>query len=111
MVLEEEPMSRVRVDDEPCVRQKAGQQVRVARQDHWVAVAVGDEHRTLDPSDSLEQRMVGNAPRADRVVLSLAGLPVRRFVLVASPAEDPPRSLLTRRRGCEEDAEITLSVR
>jgi hypothetical protein len=44
----------------------------VARQEHGVAVAAGDEDRCIDRGDALEQRMVGNAPRADRVVLRLA---------------------------------------
>ena len=97
VVLEQEAVRRVRVDREPRVRQEPGQQVRVARQDHRVAVAVGDEHRELDRGDSLEQRVVGDAPGAHGVVLRLAGLPRRRLVPVGRPsAEDAPGGLLAR---------------
>ena len=55
VVLEEEAVGRVGVDRDPRVREEPGQQVRVAREDHGVAVAVGDEHREIDRGDSLQQ--------------------------------------------------------
>ena len=64
VVLEEKAMRRVWVDREPRVGQEPCQQVRVTRQDHRVAVAVGDEHRQVDGGEALEQRVVGDAPRA-----------------------------------------------
>ena len=115
VVLEEEAVGRVRVDREPRVREEPGQEVRVARQDHRVAVAVGDEHREVDRGDALEQRVVGDAPRADGVVLRLAGLPGRRLVSVGRPPEDAPGGLLaclaTRVRRGEEDGEVSLRAR
>jgi hypothetical protein len=47
VVLEEEPVRGVRVDLQLCLGDQASQQVGVARQDHGVAVAVGDEHGHL----------------------------------------------------------------
>ena len=113
VVLEEEAVRRVRVDREPRIQREPGQQVRVAGQDHRVAVAVGDEHRQVDRADPLEQRVIGDAPRADGVVL-LAGLPRRWFVPVVRSPEDAPGGLLprllARAGGCEEDVEVALRV-
>ena len=80
VVLEEKAVSRVRVDRDLGSAEEPDQQVRVAGKDHRVAVAVGDEHGEVDRSDSLEQRMVRDTPRADGVVLCLARLPRRRPV-------------------------------
>ena len=52
-------MRRVRIELQPRVRQEARQQVRVAREDHRIAVAVGDEDRLPDPRHPLEQRVFG----------------------------------------------------
>src|SRR5256886_13644993 len=116
VVLEEKTVGRVRVDLDPRVREEPGQEVRVTGQDHRVAVAVGNEDREVDRGDSLEQRVVGNAPRADGVVLRLAGLPRRRFVSVGCPcAEDASRGLLARSatRGCggAEGGDVSLRSR
>src|ERR1035437_9243593 len=62
VVLEEEPVGGVRVDLQPGLRDQAGEQVGVARQDHRVAVAVGDEHRHLDGAQPLERRGVRDGP-------------------------------------------------
>src|SRR5882724_12220337 len=110
VVLEEKAVGRVRVDLDPRVREEPGQEVRVTGQDHRVAVAVGNEDREVDRGGSLEQRVVGNAPRADGVVLRLAGLPRRRFVSVGCPcAEDAsgrlPARFATRVCGGEEDGD------
>src|SRR5437899_745199 len=95
VVLEEKAVGRVRVDLDPRVREEPGQEVRVTGQDHRVAVAVGNEDREFDRGDALEQRVVGNAPGADGVILRLARLPGRRFVSVGCPcAEDACGGLL-----------------
>src|ERR1039457_6903437 len=85
VVLEEEPVGRVRVDLQPGLRDQAGEQVGVARQDHRVAVAVGDEHRHLDGAQPLERRVVRDAPGAHRVVLRFAGRPAGYLVAVLGP--------------------------
>src|SRR5262249_56579326 len=96
-MLEEEAVRRVRIDREQRIRQQTGEKVRVAREDHRIAVAVRDEDREVDRGDSLQQRVVGDAPRADGVVLRLATLPGRGLVPVARPsAEDAPGCLLAR---------------
>src|SRR6266550_2701959 len=53
VVLEEESVGRVRVDLDFGVRDEAGEQVGEMRQDHRVAVAVGDEDRNLDRAHPL----------------------------------------------------------
>ena len=55
VVLEEEAVGGVGVDREPPVREESGQQMRVAREDHGIAVAVGNQHREIDCSDPLQQ--------------------------------------------------------
>jgi putative transposase len=87
--------------------------VRVARLDHRVAVAVREEHRELDCGDSLEQRVVRDAPRADGVLLRLAGLPRRRLVAVGRPSSEDapgrlPAGLATGLGAGEEDGEVAL---
>ena len=49
------------VDLQPGPRDQAREQVGVARQDHRVAVAVGDKHRHLDAAQPLEHRVVRDA--------------------------------------------------
>ena len=71
VVLEQEPMRRVGVDLELRTRNQSRQQVREVRQDHGVAVAIGDEHAVLDGAESLQQRVVRYAPGTHRVVLGL----------------------------------------
>src|SRR6266849_7760283 len=94
LVLEEKAVGGVRIDLDPRVREEPGQEIRVTRQDHRVAVAVGHEDREIDRADSLELRVVGNPPRADGVVLRLAGLARRRLVAVGCPStEDAPGGL------------------
>jgi hypothetical protein len=48
MVLEEEAARRVRVDLQTRPRDQAGQQIRLAREDHRVAIAAGDECGLVD---------------------------------------------------------------
>src|SRR3954468_9455366 len=62
VVLEEEAVRRVRVDLEMRPWDEAGEQIGVARRNHWVAVTVGDEHRLVDRRDPLEQRVVRLSP-------------------------------------------------
>src|SRR4051812_26588700 len=82
VMLEEKPVGRVRIDGETGIREQPCQQVRVAGQDHGVAVAVGDEDREPDRRDSLELGVIWDSPGAHGVVLCLASLPGRRFVPV-----------------------------
>jgi hypothetical protein len=82
VVLKEEAVGRVRVDLQPSLWDKACNQVTVERQDHGVAVAVCNEHRHIDCTQSLQEAEVWAAPRADRVILSKAGLPGRRAISV-----------------------------
>jgi hypothetical protein len=65
VVLEEEAVRRVRVELQPRVRQQPRQQVRIAREDHRVAIAVRDEDRQLDPRHTLQECVVRDAPAAD----------------------------------------------
>src|SRR6185312_16753756 len=51
VMLEQEPVRRVRVDLHPGLRDQARQQVGVVRRDHRVAVAVGHEHRQLQAAE------------------------------------------------------------
>jgi hypothetical protein len=78
-------------------------------------VAVGHETSELDRGDSLEQRVVRDAPRAHGVVLGLTSLPSRRLVAVACPPEDASGCLLAgftaRGRRREEDFEVSLRAR
>src|SRR6185295_19709080 len=82
---------------------------------HGVTVTVGHEHRERDRGYSLEQRVVGDSPRAHGVVLGLTGLPRRRFVAIACPLEDASGRLLpcfeARGRWREEDFDVSLRAR
>src|SRR6202522_2076634 len=89
VMLEQEPVRRVRVDLHPSLRDQAGQQVRVMRQDHRVAVAVGHEDRQVDGAQPLQQGVIGDTPGTNRVVLSLARLPGCCLVPVLCPGEHP----------------------
>jgi hypothetical protein len=48
VVLKEESMRRVWVDLDLRIRNEPGEQVRVSRQDHGVAVPIGNEHGMVD---------------------------------------------------------------
>ena len=85
MVLKEEPVGRVRVDLQPRLWDKTRYQVAVVRQDHGVTVAVRNEHRHLDRTESLQETVVWDPPRANGVILSQAGFPGRRPVSVLLP--------------------------
>src|ERR1700734_1014267 len=54
VVLEQEPVRRVGVDLDLCVRDQAGEQGGEVGQDHRVAVAVGHEHRHADGAEPLQ---------------------------------------------------------
>jgi hypothetical protein len=45
------------------VREQARDEVRVARRDHRVAVAVGHEHRLFDGRQPLQLRVIRDPPR------------------------------------------------
>ena len=84
------------------------------RQDHRVTVAVGDEHGVVDRADSLQQRVIRDAPCAHSVVLRLPCLPGRGCVAVLGAcAEDALQRLvarprLARRRFRVEDLQVAL---
>src|SRR5579871_121833 len=67
------------------LRDQACDQVRIVRQDHRVAVAVGHEYRLVDAAEPLQQGVIRDSPGADRVVLRLAGGPGGRLVSVLGP--------------------------
>ena len=112
VMLEQEPVRRVRVDLQPRVREQTREQVRVAGQDHRVAVAVRHEHRHLERADPLQQGVVGDPPGAHRVVLRFTGRPRHRLVPVVGPGVDAPCRFLARlhagRRPGEEHAQVAL---
>src|SRR5271166_4281860 len=93
VVLEEEPMRGVRVDLDLSLWQQAGQEVRVVRLDHGVAVPIGNEHGQLDGTKPLQPGVVRDAPGADCVVLGLAYLPRGWRVAVFSPGVDAVEGL------------------
>src|ERR1700752_567865 len=69
VVLEQEAVRRVGVDLDPCARNQSGEQMGEVRQDHRIAVAVGDEHRLCDRAEPLQQCVLRYPPRANGVVL------------------------------------------
>src|ERR1700729_4211078 len=115
MMLKKKAMGCVRVDLHPCLGNQSGEQIRVVREDHRVAVTGGDEQWHLDGIEPLQQRVVGNSPRTDCVVLGLAGFPRCRLVAILRLAEDAARGLLscleTRAGGSfEEHLEVAIGV-
>src|SRR6185312_13473244 len=110
VMLEQEPVRRVRVDLHPGLRDQAGQKIGVVRQDHRVAVAVGHEHRHGYSAQSLEQRVIGDPPGAHRVVLRFARRPGCRRVPVLGPGVHALRGFLAGlpagRGSGEEDVEV-----
>jgi hypothetical protein len=55
VVLEKESVCRVGVDLDLSLRDEACEQIGVVRQDHWVAVTVGNEDGHLDRAHSLQE--------------------------------------------------------
>ena len=114
VVLEQEPVRRVRVDLHLRLRDQAGEQVGEVRQDHRVAVAVGHEHGHADRADPLQLAVIRDAPVAHGVVLSLPGLPGRLLVPIVAPCGQPPQGLHARLpargRAREEDAEVPVGI-
>src|SRR5579862_1914500 len=73
VVLEEEPVRRVRIYLDAGLGHEAGEEVGVMGQDHGIAIAVGYEHRPADTAQPLQERVVRDSPVTNSVVLGQSG--------------------------------------
>ena len=72
VVLEQEPVRRVRTDLHLRLRDQTGEQVGEVRQDHRIAVAISHDHRHADRTDPLQLTVVRDAPLAHGATLKAA---------------------------------------
>ena len=77
-------MRCVGIDPDLRLRDQAGEQVAELGGDHLVVVALDDQRRALDPGQSLQRAVVGDA--ATNAIICRA---VSAIVLLASPVEEP----------------------
>jgi len=82
VVLVQKAVGGVGIDLEPRTGDQSGEQVGILGKDHRVAITVRDKHGEGDRRHSLQQGVVGDAPRAHRVVLREACVPGSRGVRV-----------------------------
>src|SRR5260370_25902499 len=89
VMLKQEAVRRVRINLDLSVRDQAREQVRVMRQDHGVAVAVGHQHGHVDGAQSLQERVIRDPPGTAGVTLGLACFPGRGLVSALCPSDTP----------------------
>src|SRR5260370_11032630 len=112
VLLKQEAVRRVRINLDLSIRDQAREQVRVMRQDHGVAVAVGHQHGHVDGAHSLQQRVIRDPPGTDGVILGLACFPGRCLVSALSSSEHALQDMLAglpaRRRLREKYVEVLV---